>query len=476
MKTPQRSRPLLITCIIPVVMAALFAGLTGFNGLYGQDSFEYLRYSRSLHSFMAEGIPPGIFFWPVVYPLSGALLSFLLSDTLSLQLISLVCYGFTGWFILRILLQINPGSPRLLKVYVVLFFFLSPFVLRYAMTVMSELMAFCLISAALYAYFMFFVDRHPKYFFWMVSAAVAAGFTRYPAFIILAPPLVHALILFLRKFHPVYFVLTVAAAGILLVAELSLHGRWAGSVFGQPHFAGWSVMNFFRTTFETSDGHLEYKLPNILYVFTNLVHPGFIFAGAVLLLMLRKADAGSLFFKILLGSFFLYSLFLAGLTFQNDRVLLLTFPLVIILFSYPFIRLSSIIARLHGSYIVLIILLAVCIQTGLFYRAFLPFYKNSRTAKILAEEVKRYPGRVVYTFNAEQALKAYGVGNPVISMYPDKLDTFRINSLVLFNPDGSAGQWSGYNPMMNWEKLNTAYHLKKLKTLPDGWLLCEIGD
>ena len=52
--------------------------LAGFNGLYGQDSFEYLRYSRALHHYLSAGVLPGPFHWPLFYPLSGALLSFIL--------------------------------------------------------------------------------------------------------------------------------------------------------------------------------------------------------------------------------------------------------------------------------------------------------------------------------------------------------------------------------------------------------------
>jgi hypothetical protein len=474
MKRPEGSWSVYALWLLPTVLATLFAVATGFNGLYGQDSFEYLRYSRSLHGLIAEGIPAGNFFWPVLYPLSGAFLSFLLPDLFSLQLISLVCYGLTGWFLHRILVRIRPGKTAEAKLLVMLFFFLSPFILRYAMTVMSELLAMFLVCASLYSYLAFLNKRRPGHFLLLITAGLAAGFTRYPAFIILAPAIVHAFLIFLRKFHAGYFALTVVMSAILVFAELGLHGRWTTSVFGQPHFTGWSVCNFFRSSFETTDGHLVYRFPNILYVFSNTVNPGFIFAGAILAVMFRRADADNVFLKVLSASFLLYALFLAGLTFQNDRVLLLSFPLVIILFSGPFIRAAGYLSRLRRRYVVLIILLAAVIQAGLFYRAFRPFYGNSRTAKILAEEVRRYPGRTVYTFNAEQALEAYKVGNTVISLYPAKLDSFQVHALVLFNPAAFSTQWKGYNPMTNWETLNTDYRLKTLKILPDGWLLCEI--
>ena len=76
------------TWILFPVLLLIFNLLTGFNGLYGQDSFEYLRYSRELHEYLSGGELPGTFFWPVLYPLSGAVVSFFLPDVLSLQVVS----------------------------------------------------------------------------------------------------------------------------------------------------------------------------------------------------------------------------------------------------------------------------------------------------------------------------------------------------------------------------------------------------
>ena len=47
----------------------------GFNGLYGQDAHEYLRFGKALYQFFLTGTNPGDYIWPVNFPLYGAIFS-----------------------------------------------------------------------------------------------------------------------------------------------------------------------------------------------------------------------------------------------------------------------------------------------------------------------------------------------------------------------------------------------------------------
>jgi hypothetical protein len=516
--------------LIPPLLLILFAMMTGFNGLYGQDSFEYLRFSRALHTFIMEGKSPGTFFWPVLYPLSGALLSFVLPDILSLQLISIVCYGFTCYFLQKILHHLIPGDQKTLNIYLLLFFCISPFTMRYSLTVMSEPMALFFITGFFYYWLMFSEKGKYNYFLALVFFACAAINTRYPSFIIVLIPLLHALYLFFRKFRLSYFLFSLLIAGLVFYPAFRLNLVEQGSVLGRQDFLHWSFVNYFKRDFITTDGENTYMLPNIFYVLKNLIHPGYIFPGLVFLIFISRKNVETIFMKFIISVILIYALFLAGLPFQNDRVLNLTFPLVLILFSRPFITMTWIIShhskwsclessfflsrrgsqinrrvpqmidnvrfnfaklceklcetlretfifRFFGQHLkILVVIPVILIQGVLFYKAFSPFYRNYRTNRTIAENMLNHPGKKLYTFNIDMALKGYGVPNATISLWSSRVDYFEPGALVLFNFAATRKQWKGMNPMINWESLKKDHHLKLLENFPEGWNLYEITD
>ncbi len=99
---PNTFKKKFLSYLIPTVIFFAVIFIWKFNGLYGQDSHEYLRYSRSLSLFFSDGKTLNNFFWPVYYPLSGAILSFIkFSNILSLQLISLASFLFAIFYVKR---------------------------------------------------------------------------------------------------------------------------------------------------------------------------------------------------------------------------------------------------------------------------------------------------------------------------------------------------------------------------------------
>lgn len=442
--------------------------------MYGQDSFEYLRYSRALHDYFTGGALPGQFWWPVIYPLAGTLSSFFLPDILALQTVSIISYGMAFYFLQKTLLRIYEKSASGVSLYLLLFFFLSPFVMRYSSTVMSESLAMAFISGFFYYYLLYIENKSHNHLLLAVFFGCAAINTRYASFMVLVIPGIHALTIFTRHFrikHMVYIILIII---ISLLPNYFLHLYQPGSISNQPHLSNWSFLNYFRRSFSTADGFLSYRFPNIVYVFSSLVYPGFIFAGGLLLVFFRTKTISSLFIKIVAASILLYALFLAGLTFQNDRILLLTFPCVLLLFAGTYFKMTEWVKTRKAGYFKIMVFLVIIIQLALFYRAFRPFYENSKIIKTVAERMIQYPGKPIYTFNIDMALKAYGVKNEIISLWDKKIPDFKPGSLVLFNYTTSAGQWKGMNPMLNWEEMHRAHQLKLLENLPGGWQLFEI--
>jgi len=461
--------------ILPVLLL-LFNAVIGFNGLYGQDSFEYLRYSRALYDFLTGGPFPGRFWWPPFYPLTGTLLSFILPDTFSLQTVSICGYGLTFFFLRKILDHNHPQNGFKISSYLFLFFLLSPFIMRYSSTIMSESLAMAFITGFFYFYLLFIENKNYKHLLLTVTFGCAAINTRYAASILLLMPGIHVLYLFIRNFRIKYLVYSFMIILLTFIPNFYLNLYQPGSIFGQTHFNHWSFLHYFQRSFSTTDGFLSYALPNIIYVFSSLVHPGFIFGGIVFIIFFKIKNLSSSFMKVAAGTILLYALFLAGLTFQNDRVLILSFPLLLLLFFGSYLEISDRLKEIKKSYYYIILILVIIIQLGLFYRAFRPFYENNRVIKTVSAEMLHYQDKRIYTFNIDMALKAYGVKNEIINLWEKKLADFKPGSLVLFNYLNSREQWKGMNPMLNWEEMNRDHHLELKENLPGGWALYEITD
>ena len=59
--------------------------IINYNGLYSQDSHEYLRFSQEISDFFKTGDAPGKFFWAVNYPLLGSVLAFVTGNAIALH-------------------------------------------------------------------------------------------------------------------------------------------------------------------------------------------------------------------------------------------------------------------------------------------------------------------------------------------------------------------------------------------------------
>src|ERR1041385_6204126 len=105
--------------LIPVLLI-VFRYIIGFNGLYGQDSYEYLAYSRLAHDFFLKGMIPHSFHWPIMYPVPGAILSFVFSSALAMQIISIAAFSGALYFIYKIISLLYPGAKNSLG-YVLVF-------------------------------------------------------------------------------------------------------------------------------------------------------------------------------------------------------------------------------------------------------------------------------------------------------------------------------------------------------------------
>jgi hypothetical protein len=460
--------------ILIAFLLLIFNLVVGFNGLYGQDSFEYLRYSRALHDYFSGGQLPGTFFWPVLYPLSGALVSFILPDVFALQFISILSFGLTFFFLRKILLFLFPEKNKEIALYLVIFFSFSPFVLRFASVVMSDSMTMFFLTAFLYYFLLFKNQGSNRHFVLLTLFAALAIDTRYASVAIIFVPALDSLIRFIRKFDPISFFLALFTIVIVFLPNIILEIQGSPALTGPILIPDWSIENYFHRTFVTPDGNLSYTLPNIFSVFANFLHPGYIFTGILFVVFVDRLALKMPFLKMTVVIILAYALFLAGFATQNLRLLLLTFPCVIVLYSCSFFRSWNFLTKFAKIISYTVIVIVLLLQMALFYRAFRPFYDNSRTVREIAGRMKSYPGKTIYTFNIDMGLRAYEINNEIINIWSTRVDHFKPGSLVLFDYEDTHRQWKDMNPMLNWEKAEKDNGLDLIEKLPGNWNLYEI--
>jgi hypothetical protein len=456
-----------------IILLFIFTRIASFNGLYGQDAHEYFRYTKALHEFIVGGKNPGDYFWPLFYPLCGALFSLIVPALFSLQLISIISFILIFYFLEKIIITIFEAEKLAVRIFLFLFLFLSPFMLRGAIVVMSDVFCAMWITVSFYVFTRYYFSFAPRYFLIFAITTTAAVMTRYAALVVLVVPSLAFCFLFLKHFNLKYFLLAFIAILFLMIPHFLIRSSDPFMFMKQGQLNGWSIRNFFLSTFFTSEGHATYPLPNALYGFYNWFHPGYCFYGIIAIFFFRKKNFQAGIVRILLASILAYSFFIVGIPYQNLRFMVVTFPLVSIIFFPAVMSLWEFISSRFASQTI-VILMYVLIQAALFTRAFLPFYRYNVFEKKAAEEINKLPGFAVYTFGMEGALHSYDVRNKIIGLGSGKSDTVISTALLLFNAKQLSEQWAGTLVMSNYEAIIQNKKIKRIKLFNNGWELSEI--
>ncbi|AXG69444.1 dolichyl-phosphate-mannose-protein mannosyltransferase [Kordia sp. SMS9] len=446
--------------------------IAGFDGLYGQDSYEYLRYANAIQEYVTDGVHPGNYFWPVLYPVLGGFLGFLFGSTaFALQFISCLSFSVACVYILKTIRLLYPNAQHRF-LYVLIFATFCPFVLKMGLIVMSDALTLVFVVLAFYFFFKSYqknTNLAPIFIF-----ATCALMTRYASLFITFPVIVYALYLVWKRKQ--FVQLLMAILGSFIVSIPFIIFQW-GALFeatSNPFLQTWSIRNFFKSSFTTGDGTTRYSFPNLIYTLYVFFHPGFIFLGSILSVIAIRNYKLLLVFhqKILLICSGLYILFLAGIPFQNPRIIGLVFPLILILLFPAFVRLIQF--KYTRQLFISIGIFFVALQIFFFSITFKQIFERTRIEKELATMIQPYEGKTLYSFDVDLAMKGRGLNFDFKNMFLERYENFQRNDLILFDPARYQTQWNDKNPMLNWEFISQNYQLKVLETHSEGWKLYQI--
>jgi len=455
---------------IPVLIF-LTLQLLGFDGLYGQDSYEYLRYTKAIQQYIISGIHPGTFYWPVLYPFTGSLLGFG-NSALGLHFLACISITISAIYLFKTLQLLYPKNTNTNFYYIFTFGLLSPYFLKSGLVVMSEMMATMCIVLMFYH---FLKSYHRQTSFILVFFfATCALMTRYATLVITFPVILTSLYFIFKK--RIFKDLIIGGILSSLVCIPFIILQWDNLFGGTSNYFlnSWSPEYYLKSNYITVDGIQSYRFPNLIFVLYVFIHPGFIFIGLLLAFFTTIKNKISFSFSqnIFAISIGFYLLFLAGIPFQNIRVLGLIFPIVLLFFYPAFIEFIQL--KWLQKYITAITITTIIVQLVFFGGTFKNVYKRTLFEKEMCATITPYQGNTLYGFDYDIAIKGRGLIFDFKNMYEILYDDFKINDLVLFNPTKLAKQWKGKNPIKNWNRIEQSYQLKVLEKFKDGWYLYQI--
>ncbi len=464
---------LLLTLITIPIVVLLILTFLGFDGLYGQDSYEYIRYIERLKSFLLGGEYPGDLFWPKGYVLFVAFLSFILPTYFAAQIVSLICFYASFYFLINILKLLHVKSQNVYS-FGIVSFLLAPYLLRLGVIVMSDSLAIsCLLGASFFA--LKYSKKSSNYsILWACLLVSYGAFTRYAVIIPLIPIVIWVAILWIKS-SKWSQILVLIIPCFLFWVHLYLEGN--GSDFTEHHFINnWEILNLFRNQFVTE---VALQIPNESYLFPNIIYysgiyfyPGFFFLiGICVALYYKQFKKALKRFPLAFGlSIIFYTIFISGITYQSSRYATIAYPLFA-LFAFPFF--DSFMKKLDRWKKPTLIFL-VAIQLLLFIRAMSPTYQLNKLERNLAEHLEPYQNQTLYSFDVDIALQQRGLNFSYKSLWIEEYLAFEKNALVLFNEAKISSQFSGKNPMINWNRVKDRLIL--VEELGQGWNLYRINE
>lgn len=456
--------------LLPVVIAWVWVELSGYQGLNGQDAHDYLRIARAWTQWSTGGERPLMAEHPHGYPVAGALLGAVLgSELLGLRILSMVALLIMVATLRGLLRRAYPGT-RWLDAFLIVAFVTAPFLLRYALVVMSDVPAISLLCIAFSCTVRWLVERRWTWLFMAVLAAVFALSVR-----LAAAPVV--LLLLLAAAHCIsgrriwHWALALLAIGaVITLCMVPVHDL--RSLIARSPLAEWSPLNLFRRELVSDDGTLRYAVPNIVYVFGVLVHPGFIPIGVLLVPFVRGADLSPVHARVALLVLIGYLLFIAGMPFQNDRVLLMAQPFAVVLLFPAFTRVMDFVVA-KGIRPAWVMSGLLVLQGGLFVRATVPFIRQAQVERELADQVNAQHPQRVYTHGMGAAFGNLCPHVEVTELWYEEIDRFEPGAMIVVRPQNLSEQWTGLPPAINWQHAQVQ-GVDPVGEHPGGWVLVRV--
>ena len=330
------SRPILLFGVALGVRLAALA-FWPFDGLYGQDAYDYHRYAVSLRESLAQGqgVPP--FFWPIGYPLHVVVGQLIAGAQPSAgQAISV----FAGALVAPLTFALAHETVRAIDarraqragLMAGLIVAMAGQMLISSLSVMSDATGLAWATASAWLVVRYMRTLRPATLALATLTLAVAVVTRW-VFGLLAVPWTIGVLLAWRRDWPsigwrraAFLSLASFAIGGLVVATQVLPGN---AHTGDLQVVHWDPLNALRSQVANTDGAWTYSMPVGLFYLQPLAAPSYLFPLFIpfwLAGLLALARLGAPVRALLIGWPLIVYIFLAGIAWENPRFALALFP------------------------------------------------------------------------------------------------------------------------------------------------------
>lgn len=335
LKRPNQRIDLIICLLLfssGVLMRIWILHPTGFDGLYGQDPYAYYDFAHELGNAINDGRAPGVFFWPLGYPvLLLVTFTFVGDQPIVGQTLNIVLGAALP--VLIYLLGHLIGLKRAGALIAGIVMAVCGQALQSSLVIMSDMPALFWATASAISLTLYW-KRYKQLTWWLVLAFAllsVASITRWIYLILFVPWGLSILILWRGRIHwkalilaflPVLMIITPQLVYSRLTASPGLNHEWTNS---------WALNNAFERQFTNVDGHFSYAQINAVYYAQAVYAPYFVAPLLSLFIPIGMLKRGLIWLVLLISWMILPYLFLCGIPYQNIRFILIVFPPVSLL-------------------------------------------------------------------------------------------------------------------------------------------------
>src|SRR5271168_3394932 len=463
-----------------------------FEGLYGQDAYAYFDCAREILSVRSIHVPCDDFHWPLGYPLLAAL--FMLGThaaPLGAQLASMLSGAAIAPFVYLMTRAAAPQSakdPESMAVAAGLIAASCGQLILSSIVVMSDAPGLFWASASAWGLLQWERSagntRLQRLGLVLAAAALAlAVITRWVYAGLLLPFGVFTILAVRRRRRGALESFSYALAAFvfvsIVVAQLYFNALSPAPVLHHSWLVHWNLLGAWRTSFDNSDGHFDYRVPPLIFYAAPLLHPLYLsplLTGCALLGAWRLRRSGVL---IVLGGWIavLY-LYLAGIPYENGRFGLAFFSPVAVLAGIGLFEPARIRA---GSWLRWTLLaMSVAVSTAFTYRSFSAFRSltDQQFSAIDYLRPRIPPTATVITFGLSISLEHY-THYKVVDLFMQSADSLRPavcggSMVYLYLDRGNIeSQWVGRSPETNYHWLRDSIGLRQLGS-QGNWILYRV--
>ncbi|WKZ38524.1 MAG: hypothetical protein QY328_09690 [Anaerolineales bacterium] len=449
---------------------------SGFDGLYGQDAFAYLDYTKQI----LELDLAGPFYWPLGYPALAAFGTLFVRDpVVGAQAVNVLFGALLPLLIYQIIgLVLDALGFKDVVLFKVLGGFIAALagqLIHSSVVIMSDMSALFWALLSLYALLQLNRSSSWVWLYLFILPLALAIATRWLYAGLLLPFSIYFVIAHYSLLRSSRFVLFAILSLLLIGLQFVFSQNSAEPVLGHIWLENWNLSYAFQTMFDTPDGRFQYRWPPLVFYASPLFHPYYLFpllTPFVLAGMWRLRASRVL---IPLGGWvMMLYLFLIGIPFENFRFGLAFFPPVII-FAVVGLAVPPFSLR---RWILTAVFVSLIASVPFTYKGLSALFDLKSRELGYASYVEKMtsPGSTVITFSATLTLDHYTDVEPV-DLYVQSpvtlqalMDSASQPVYVFVQIENLETQWVGKAPLVNYLWLRDSFALREIGTYDD-WVL-----